>query len=159
MLKSKISNITNSPVDLAKFKEYIGGLNNTLKDDSIQSNLDSAVVWVSNYSNLPAANFDVEYIQNKANTKHELLFDNITIVSVKNLEDGEDLDYIANYNNSAIIFESEQTPVISYSCAREDNEVLTNAILAYALILFSGQDDKEAINKVMSDLRIIKSEV
>lgn len=159
MLKSKISNITNPPVSLADFKEYVGGINHTLQDAVIQRHINAAIIWATRQSNIPAANFDVELTQDKATVCQDLLFDNITIATVKNLLTGDDIDYTSNAKNSVVNTVSEYQYLINYSCTAVSNDVLTDAILNYAVILYSGQTDKDAINRIVNDLRTIQNEI
>lgn len=159
MLKSKISNITNQPVSLADFKAYVGGINHTLQDAAITRHLDAAIIWVSKQSNIPAANFDVELTQDKPTLKQDLLFDNITIDTVKDLNTGDEIEYTTNAINSVIKTSSERQLLVNYSCVRVDNPVLADAILNYALVLYSGQTDQDAIKRIKMDLRVIQSEI
>ena len=159
MLKSKITNITNPPVTLADFKEMIGGVNHTLKDSEIQRHLDAAVIWATEKSNIPAMDFDVQLSQDKATLKQDLLFDNITIASVKDLITGEDIAYTTDALKSKIITEVESQLLINYSCTAVANTVLSNSILRYAIVLYSGQTDEDAMKQIMKDLRSIQSEI
>lgn len=159
MLKSKISNITNPPVTLADFKEMIGGINHTLKDSEIQRHLDAAIIWATEKTNIPAMDFNVQLMQDKATLKQDLLFDNITITTVKDLITGDEIDYATDALNSKVILDTEYQLLINYSCTAIANPVLSNSILRYAIILYSGQTDKDAMAQIMKDLRSIQSEI
>jgi hypothetical protein len=159
MLKSRISNVTNPPVDLAAFKAYIGGVNHTLQDDIIQRHLDAATIWASKKSNIPAADFDVELTQDKATLSQCLLFDNITITTVKDLLTGDEISYDTNAKNSVINTEVNYQLLVNYSCTAVSNPVLSDAILNYAVFLYSGQTDKDAEMRIIRDLQTIQSEI
>jgi len=159
MLKSKISNITNPIATIAEFKEAIGGINHTLKDGEIQRDLDAAMVWVTKQSNIPAMDFDVQLIQDKATLTQDLLFDNITIATVKDLLTGDEITYKANATSNNITLEVESQLLINYSCVKEDNPVLKNTVIRYAIVLYSGQTDADAMAQIMKDLRSIQSEI
>ena len=159
MLKSKISNISNQPVSLADFKAYVGGINHTLQDAVIQRHINAAIIWATKLSNIPAADFDVELIQNKATVCQDLLFDNITITTVKDLLTGDEIDYTTNAKESVVITLSEYQLLVNYSCTAVDNDVLTDAILNYAVVLYSGQTDPDAMKRIINDLRTIQNEI
>jgi hypothetical protein len=159
MLKSRISNITNAPVTLADFKAFLGGINHTLQDAVIQRHLNAAIIWVTKHSNIPAANFDVELTQDKATLSQEILYDNITIATVKDLETGDEISYDTNAKKSIINTDIYYQLLVNYSCVRVDNEVLTDAILNYATVLYSGQTDMDAIKRITNDLRTIQNEI
>lgn len=159
MLKSKISNITNPPVALADFKAMIGGINHALKDAEIQRHLDAATIWVAEKTNIPAMDFDVQLVQDKATLEQDLLFDNITIASVKDLITGDDITYTTDALNSKVILDAEYQLLINYSCTAVANPVLNNSILRYAIILYSGQTDEDAMRQIIKDLRSIQSEI
>ena len=137
MLRSKISNITNPIATIAEFKEAIGGINHTLKDCEIQRHLDSAMIWVTEKSNIPAMDFDVQLMQNKPTTSQELLFDNITISTVKDLLTGDEISYTTDALNSKVIVDVESQILVNYSCVKEDNAVLKNTIIAISLSVLS----------------------
>jgi len=159
MLKSKISNITNAPVTLAEFKAYVGGINHTLQDATIQRHIDAATIWATKMSNIPAADFDVELIQDNATLCQDLLYDNITIVTVKDFVTGDAISYTTDSQNSRIITSTSYQYLINYSCVAVVDPVLSDAILNYSVILYSGQTDPEAIKKVTNDLRTIQNEI
>jgi len=159
MLRSKISNITNPIATITDFKEAIGGINHTLKDGEIQRDLDAAMVWVTKQSNIPAMDFDVQLIQDKETLKQDLLFDNITIETVKDLITGDEIAYTANATSNNITLEVESQLLINYSCVKEDNAVLKNTVIRYAIVLYSGQTDADAMAQIMKDLRSIQSEI
>jgi len=159
MLKSKLSNISNPPVSLADFKAYIGGINHTQKDADIQRWINAAIVVVSKMSNIPAADFDVELTQDKPTLKQDLLFDNITITTAKDLITGDDLTYTTNAKNSVINTESEHQYLINYSCVRVDNDVLSSSILDYSVMKYTGSTDMDARKAITVHLRTIQSEI
>ena len=159
MLKSRISNLSNLPVTLADFKAYICGINHTLQDAIIERHIKAATIWATKQSNVPAADFDVELTQDKATLRQELLFDNITIVTVKDLLTGDEISYTSNANDTVVNTDVEYQLLINYSCVAEVNDVLTDAILNYAVILYSGQTDKDAIMRIQNDLRTIQNEI
>ena len=159
MLKSKISNITNPIATIADFKEAIGGISHALKDGEIQRDLDAAMIWVTEKSNIPAMDFEVRLMQDKETLKQDLLFDNITITTVKDLLTGDEITYTTDALNSKVILDTEYQLLINYSCVKEDNPVLKNTVIRYAIVLFSGQTDKDAMSQIMKDLRSIQSEI
>lgn len=159
MLRSKIFNTSNPIATIADFKEAVGGINHTLKDGEIQRDLDAAMIWVTDKSNIPAMDFDVQLSQDKPATTHDLLFDNITIATVKDLITGDEIDYTTDALSSKVILSVESQSLINYSCVKEDNPVLKNTVIRYAIVLYSGQTDADAMKQIMKDLRSIQSEI
>jgi len=159
MLRSRISNITNPPATLADFKAYVGGINHTLQDAVIQRHINAAIIWATKQSNIPAADFDVELIQDNPTLSQCLLFDNITIATVKDLLTGDDAEYTTNAKQSVVTTLSEYQLLINYSCTAVESDVLTDAILNYAVILYSGQTDIDAMKRIITDLRTIQNEI
>ncbi len=147
------------PVSLSDFKIYIGNVTHTLKDDDITRHLAAATVWVSRKSNIPAADFDVQLIQDKPTREQDLMFDNITISSVCDFDSGEDISYETNSINSKIRTEAEYRYLVNYSCTAVSNSVLNDAILNYALVLYSGQTDIDAEQRIVRDLQVIQNEI
>jgi len=117
------------------------------------------MVWVTKQSNIPAMDFDVQLIQDKETLKQDLLFDNITIETVKDLITGDEIAYTANATSNNITLEVESQLLINYSCVKEDNAVLKNTVIRYAIVLYSGQTDADAMAQIMKDLRSIQSEI
>lgn len=160
MLDLKIKNITNQIVSLDELKAIVAP-NYTDRDTEIQAAIDAAVIWASRGSNIPAADFTVELTQDKEVNELELLFDNITIVSVKDLasESGEDLVYTSTFKNKKVKLGEgiEEQIYCEYTCIKEENAVLKNAVRNYAIVLFSGQTDRETIVKINNDLSVLRN--
>lgn len=158
MLKSRLRNITNIPVTLDQFKSF-ASIGHNLFDADITIHLQNASIWVTRKSNVPAMDFDCVLAQDKEALEHELLFDNITVTSVQDLGNGDVLSYTENATKTKITLEESKPVLVNYSCTAESNDVLTNAVKNYALILYSGQTDKEAEMRIVNDLRAIQNEI
>ena len=159
MLRSKLSNIANPIATIVDFKEAVGGIDHLLKDGEIQRHVDSAIIWATKQSNIPAMDFDCQLTQDKPTLSQDLLFDNITITSVKDLLTGDEIAYTTNALNGEINIDVETQLLINYSCTQENNPVLKNAIIRYAIVLYSGQTDPDAMKQIHQDLRSIQSEI
>lgn len=160
MLDLRIKNISNQIVTLQELKAIVAP-NYTDRDAELQGCIDNAVIWASRYANIPAADFTVELSQDKEVNILELMFDNITLISVKDLdsESGDDLAYTPTFKNRKVKLDGEIEKQIycEYTCTKEENAVLKQAVLNYAIVLFSKQTDREAIIKIQNDLNVIKN--
>lgn len=155
MLRSKIINLTNQPVSVDDFKTFIGGISHDLRDKDIAMFIDNAIIWATEFTNIPACDFDVILTDNDENAEFTLLYDNIVITKVLDQNTGNELSYTSTHDNSRINLYAEYPVIIEYSCTRETNAVLRTAILNYAVVLYSGQTDEDAIKKIKNDLSII----
>lgn len=145
-------------ITLDEAKRFMGFLGRNDRDEEIRSVLNAAVALVEERQNVSLRPMTIVLPVTGSSARYPLYLHPVSeVISVKDAQSGDDLDYQLAYAKDSIAVRASRPFVVEYKTeAVTDNmlEIYKPAVLTMAALMFDGSTDTEAYRKVFNSFMI-----